>query len=104
MTKATDSEISLLHAAAEVGDLGSCQIIISDGISPNIRDQEGQTPLQIAIEVGNMNIVQFLLQSGADPEATDHHGDSVYSIALEERDNDLIRLLTPYLRTRMFDR
>jgi len=57
-------------------------LMFDDSIDPNIRNEEGKTPLQVAIELGYADIVDFLLSIKADPDATDNEGNSALFYAV----------------------
>jgi ankyrin repeat protein len=48
--------------------------LLADGANPNVRDEEGNTPLHVAGAVGSWDSVQLLLQAGANVGAKNRHG------------------------------
>ena len=58
---------SLLHLAAEKNFADLLQLLISKGVSADVTDSEGVTPLILAAGQGCMQAVRALLESGADP-------------------------------------
>ena len=48
---ASKEEPSLLASAGE-GDVAACKNALHRGVSPNIRDEHGATPLHYAVEMG----------------------------------------------------
>jgi ankyrin repeat protein len=69
-----DSKMSNPHSralfdAVKVGSYQPIHSLISQGISPNVRDEEGRTPLMIASERAYNNIACLLIDAGADVNA-----------------------------------
>jgi hypothetical protein len=59
-----------LRRAATVGDARAASIVLArGGISPDVRDRPGNTPLCLAAQYGHIDVMQILLQAGADPNA-----------------------------------
>ncbi|CAG8495163.1 24245_t:CDS:2 [Dentiscutata erythropus] len=58
------------------GDGNIERALLSTGISPNIQDQNGYTPLAAAVSYNHIELVEFLLSQGADINFPDHDGDT----------------------------
>ena len=58
---AENKDSTLLHSAAEGGDVSIIEIILSDGIEVNTKDSFGATPLMIAAAKCKKQAVDFLL-------------------------------------------
>ncbi|GAA27224.2 BRCA1-associated RING domain protein 1, partial [Clonorchis sinensis] len=56
---------SLLHRAAIRGDLEQVKQCLGSGISPDVRDHAGWTPLHEAVLHGNLSIAEALIDAGA---------------------------------------
>ncbi|XP_033324796.2 uncharacterized protein LOC117219620 [Megalopta genalis] len=55
--------------------------LLDNGISPNVLDDKGQTPLHIACSQGYPEMVQLLLQHGANPNHRDRAGNTPLHLA-----------------------
>jgi ankyrin repeat protein len=53
-----------LSRAAEKGDEAVVQLLLEYGARPDLRDEDGLTPLLRAIEIGSAAVVQLLLITG----------------------------------------
>jgi ankyrin repeat protein len=72
--KATDGEGTYLHKCAEDG--GSYELsveLMNVGISANVQDIEGNTPLHAAAKAGNLAVARALCERGADLGARNKH-------------------------------
>lgn len=58
-----------LLASAYAGNLGVVRKILGAGANPNMRRQDGATPLMLASEEGHTEVVRALLEHGADANA-----------------------------------
>lgn len=67
-----------LHAAASNGHIGAVQVLLEEGVPPDLRGDERQsTPLMEAAYKGYIDIIEVLLDAGADPAL--RGGDMNYS-------------------------
>ena len=57
---------TLLHFAARQSRLDLCEMLISKGAKPNLKDTQGNTPLHIAAQVGDLQVVKYLVTKGSD--------------------------------------
>lgn len=88
-----DNGAALLHAALPRGYIGNsadtdprvdtfpeeeavCEILLQHGINPDIKDNEGYTPLSECIDLNLYQMTAFLLKHGASPNAADADGRS----------------------------
>jgi ankyrin repeat protein len=60
-----------LHRAAQDGDVGEVERLLSVGYQPNEFDELGKTPLHYAAEGGHLQVIELLITSGADVNAND---------------------------------
>ncbi|CAG8516038.1 9201_t:CDS:2 [Ambispora gerdemannii] len=55
--------------------------LISRGISPNEKDQNGYTPLAAAVSYNHIAIIELLISNGADVNIRDNEGDTPLCVA-----------------------
>ena len=62
------------------------QVLLDLGVSPDLRDRSGDTPLHEAADEGDgaLQVVRTLLNAGADPDATNDDGDTPLHHAADE--------------------
>ncbi|MEN9574491.1 MAG: hypothetical protein RL514_2346 [Verrucomicrobiota bacterium] len=65
---------SLLHSAAESGDLDLLQLALARKLPVDARDAQGRTPFRCALEQGRLEVAHLLLAAGADINARDTNG------------------------------
>jgi len=82
-----------LHAAADAGDAGRCQLLIDSGASTTARDSSGASPLFLACEAGREGAVAVLLAAGADPLASNTAGETPLYIAALRGHMGVVRML-----------
>jgi hypothetical protein len=63
------SSVTVLHRAAERGDLGAIERSLAAGEVVDARDERGMTPLHRAAIAGQLKTAALLLDHGADPNA-----------------------------------
>lgn len=66
-TQAAPLSAGDIWEAAASGDARSVLAFVDDGIDPDARDPDGNTPLIVAAAAGQDGVVRTLLQAGADP-------------------------------------
>ena len=66
---------TMLHWAARMGNINLAQRCVSEGISVNAKDSDGDPPL---FEAATPEMVYFLLRQGADPMATNRRKQNVF--------------------------
>jgi hypothetical protein len=57
---------TLLHIAAERGNLQAAQLLVAAGADMNAQDSNGETPMHVAVTYGRLAVLKFLLAQGAD--------------------------------------
>lgn len=82
-----------LADAAFVCDLIKTRELLTAGANPDVRDEDGRTPLFSAVLGGSIGLVGLLLESGADINARDHQGFSALHFAAQEDLPEMARLL-----------
>ncbi|CAH3156665.1 unnamed protein product [Porites evermanni] len=90
---AENKDSTLLHSAAEGGDVSIIEIILSDGIEVNTKDSFGATPLMIAAAKCKKQAVDFLLSKGADPSLTTNVGRNSLHAAAEGGDVSIVKAM-----------
>ena len=64
-----------LILAVERGDGDTARILLEAGADPNVRDQDGVTPLNLCKSYhGLSHIAEMLLKAGGNPNLVDKHG------------------------------
>ncbi|TGM01956.1 ankyrin repeat domain-containing protein [Leptospira jelokensis] len=66
-TKRSEDGYTLLHYAAELGNVDLTKFLIAKGASLNVPMKDGNTPLAIAISFSKNEIIRILLEQGVDP-------------------------------------
>jgi len=83
--KAKDEEgMTLLHWAADRGNLSIVQFLIDKGCHVNSLDKCGQTPLHYAVSCGHNGVVQLLIALGADVTLKDEDGLTSFDLAEDD--------------------
>lgn len=82
-----------LFKAISNSDAALVKKILAQGISPNIRDKNGSTPLMYAAYYGNLEICQILLAHGADVNARSAVGGTALGAAKEGGHQNVYNLL-----------
>ena len=75
------SEKELL-IAAQKGELGQVQTLIEKGVSPNLKDTSGRTPLHLATANGHQATAEFILLHGGNINAQDTGGNTPLDLAV----------------------
>nr|XP_022913973.1 ankyrin repeat and LEM domain-containing protein 1 [Onthophagus taurus] len=81
-------------------------LIIQHGGDPNVKSDEGLTPVHIAAAWGRLNILDLLLKCGGDPQVTDNCYKSPIDYAKSEKHLEAVRImqeLIDYQRTFLFN-
>jgi ankyrin repeat protein len=86
----------LLCSAAAAGDLTRMNELLTEGVSPDARDQRRSTPLFYAAGHGRINAAARLLDAGADINARNLDGCTVLDSILQYGPPELI----PWLEAR----
>lgn len=81
-------ELAMLQAARD-GALGTILNLRDAGVSLNVVDEEGNTPLMLATRAGHLGVVRSLYHLGADIDHRNHAGLSATNIADEMEDANL---------------
>lgn len=83
------------HVAAAVthGSYDMVSMLLDFEISPNARDKDGRTPLQLAIRQDKPYMARELVLKGADVNTQNDDSSSALSDAIRKQDEDLVRFL-----------
>ena len=84
---------SALHLAAQFGSTHAIEWLLARGMSVDVRDDEGVTPLMWAVGENNLATVRQLLAAGADAKATTKAGRGVLSQSMACHDPEMIATL-----------
>jgi ankyrin repeat protein len=63
----TSCEEGRLFSAATSGDLDEVKLLLEHGADPNVKDNDGRTPLHYAADFDHPEVVKLLLEHGANP-------------------------------------
>lgn len=85
-------EYAMLYGAIK-GDIGFIQSLIPAGVSVNVADVDGRTPLHLAALHGNLATVSMLLDCGADFTLRDRFGRTAVDEALQSNNRPALSLL-----------
>ena len=88
--------LSLLHSAAEFGDLEVVQILVELKADINALSEAGQTPLHVVSYVDETNgakVIRFLLEHGADATARSKSSFTPLHCVLEYGRHKIVRML-----------
>lgn len=77
----TANGATLLHWAAEWGNVRTVKVLIDHGASLSAKDETGQTALHVAAYCLHADVIRTLLQNGASPSATNTAGKTPLTIA-----------------------
>lgn len=84
---------TLMHEAVEGDQPDVIQLLLQNGISPEQKGKNSQTPLHLAAAKGNILCVQALLEGGADLGAEDELGNTALSKAERSKRRDAVQRL-----------
>ena len=91
----TDEQAML--QAAQDGALGTILKLRDAGVSINVVDEKGNTPLMRATRAGHLGVVRSLFHLGADIDRRNQSGDSATTIANELGDQNLIATMKEFV-------
>ena len=88
----------LWHFAAASGNTAYLAYLVARGISVDVANSRGETPLMIAVLYERAQSVKYLLSRGANPDRKNAKGISVREIARARRSAAINRMLAEALR------
>ena len=84
---------SALHIVVQRRDLVWLQFLLQKGANPNLRDNNGVTPLELATSLRLYDGVEALVKAGANVDETNGTGETPLITATHLRDGDLAKIL-----------
>ncbi|MGB0346933.1 MAG: ankyrin repeat domain-containing protein [Balneolaceae bacterium] len=90
---ANEKEEKALLSAAYSGDIGQIEYLIQKGISPNIVDTEGNTPLHYAASQNRDDAIHLLIKHGAKLDVQNSSENSPLSIAATQNHFESVDVL-----------
>lgn len=82
-----------LHVVTARRDVTWVRFLLQRGANPNIRNNEGLTPLQLAVRLGFVEGAEELLKRGAQVNIGDRQGETPLITAVHQRNAALVREL-----------
>lgn len=82
-----------LHVVTMRRDVLWVKFLLQRGANPNIRNNEGVTPLQIATRLGFVEGAELLIEAGAQVNVADQQGETPLIAAVHQRNVPLVRRL-----------
>jgi ankyrin repeat protein len=82
-----------LHIVTKGRDIVWLNFLLSKGANANVRDGQGNTPLQLAAEIGWSDGISLLLGRGAAVDQANNGGETPLIRAVQNRDMTTVRLL-----------
>ncbi|MEM7781376.1 MAG: ankyrin repeat domain-containing protein [Pseudomonadota bacterium] len=82
-----------LHIVVARRDTLWVQFLLQRGANPNVRNNDGFTPLQLATQLGFLEGVEELLKRGATVDIADSQGETPLITAVHQRNLPLVRRL-----------
>lgn len=96
MTSAFSKDVddkSPLHWCAIHGWGDLCEMLIKKGMSVNILDKNGYTPLHKAVQYQKYEAAKILIQYNANPKLKNNNDNDAFDIAKEKKDSEMKKIL-----------
>ena len=68
-------------------------LLTQGGVSPQLTDGNGNTPLHCAALGGHVEVTRLLIDAGADLEAANNNGDRPSPVGCGDQDLEVLKLL-----------
>lgn len=88
----SDNEKALVEAVKN-GDTPKVQSLLDQGVSPDLKTDDGKSVLMLAAYLGHTDIAKLLIDKGADVNAKDNGGKTALMYAAEKGHIEIARLL-----------
>jgi ankyrin repeat protein len=85
-----------IHIAIQNNDLGTLELLITNGADLNKYNRDGDTPILLAVKDNNPQIVEKLLEEGVDLKRADTNKNFPLSVAINLDNQECIDLLTEH--------
>ncbi|KAK2751264.1 hypothetical protein CKAH01_06450 [Colletotrichum kahawae] len=89
----SELDAAILDAARNGNIAGLQQYLLDPAGNPNVKDEDGSTPLHYAVKGGFHGTVELLLKFRADPSLPDATGHQALHYAVESERDDIVELL-----------
>ncbi|WP_374699004.1 ankyrin repeat domain-containing protein [Wolbachia endosymbiont (group B) of Limnophora tigrina] len=91
--KDSSKEFTLLHFAANFGDINVTKLLLEEGADIDIKDQNENTLLHLAASNGHTDIVKLLMEKGSDLSVVNKEGNTSLHLAASNGHTDIVKLL-----------
>ena len=95
----TASKVMELIWSASYGDLDEILRLEAEGVSPNIADYDGRTPLHLAASEGQVEVVKHLISKKVHLSPKDRWGNTPLDDAIKFKNEELQKLLEEAIKT-----
>ncbi len=82
--------------AVQSGAQAVVELLLQNGVSVNIKDEEGTALLTYAVFSGDVKLVEYLLNNKADVNAVNYYGDTAFGFAVMIENFPIMQLLLSY--------
>lgn len=97
----TENGITPMHWACGLGDEDAhheiVQLLLSRNGNPNVKSNEGVTPVHVAASWGFVGILKILVENGGDPWFEDTEGYNAWDVALQKNQWNILKYLASYM-------
>ena len=92
---------TLLHLAANGGNVGHVFILLKEGVEIDVQEARGFTPLHLAARGGHAEVVKLLLACGADHQAKSFENHGILDL-VETKDESTRKMIEDFKMLRCF--